>query len=344
MKSTIAVILFLFSIATISAQDVIFSQFYSTPHFTNSAFTGLFENKYRVGTNVKSQWYNIQKPGFNTVSVFGDMRFSAFKNDYFSAGFTLLNDNTGAGNLSYSYGQLSFSYFKNLHSSRYSRKTHYLLIGTQLGYGNRYFGKNIFSFGIQFDKNKQIYDPNIPDGEKLINGKSYLDINLGLAYYFTHKEGSFYAGINISHINRPNISLLENGNYKLTPRFSGILGGDFNLDKGFALLPALFFNLQGSHNHFLLGSHLRYEYYERDNNAFRIGGWVRLTDSIDGFEVSGIVISSVIELNSLNIGLSYDFSTSSISKIEYYNNSFELSVIYKWGKIPISQVISCPRF
>ncbi len=344
MKKTIAVILFLFSIVITRAQDVIFSQFYNTPHITNGAFTGLFGNKYRVGTNLKSQWYNIQNPGFNTISVFGDMRFSAFKNDYFSAGITLLNDNTGVGNLNYSYGQLSFSYFKNLHISRYSERTHYLLLGTQIGYGNRYFGKNNFLFGIQFDKDKQVYDPDIPNGENLLNSKSYLNMNLGLAYYFTDKRGSFYVGMNVAHVNSPDISLLQNVSYKLRPRFSGILGGDLNLNKGFALLPALFFNLQGAHKHFLLGSHLRYEYHERDNNAFRIGGWFRLSDSVDSFEVSGIVLSSVLEFNHLNIGLSYDFSTSSIRKIEHYNNSFELSVIYKWGEIPIRHVISCPRF
>ncbi len=344
MKKTIAVILFLFSIVSVRAQDAIFSQFYNTPHITNSAFTGLFENKYRIGTNFKSQWYNIEKPGFNTMSVFGDMRFSAFKNDYFSAGFTLLNDNTGLGKLNYSYGQLSFSYFKNLHISRYSGRTHYLLLGTQIGYGHRYFGKYDFSFGTQFDKDKQVYDPDIPNGENPLSGKSYLDMNLGLAYYFTDKFGSFYVGMNVTHLNSPNVSLLENSSHRLRPRFSGILGGDLNLNKGFALLPALFFNLQGAHKHFLLGSHLRYEYYERDNNAFRIGSWFRLVNSVSGFEVSGIVISSVIEFNHLNIGLSYDFSTSSISKIQYYNNGFELSVIYKWGKNPIKHIISCPKF
>ncbi len=342
MRKLIIILLF-FNAIYVKGQDVVFSQFYNTPLFTNSAFTGLFEERMRVGTSLRTQWYNIGN-SFNTFSVFGDMRFNAFGNDYFSVGATLLNDNTGNGNLHYSYGQFSLSYSKNLHVSKYTRKSHYILLGTQAGYGNRYFGKNPFSFGSQFDKTKQEFDPNIPNGENLISGKVHFNINLGLAYYFASKSGAFYAGMNVEHINKPDISLVKDTNYKLNMKLSGVIGGDISINNYLGILPAFYINKQGAHTQFLLGSHVRYEYYIRDNNAFRVGGWLRFNNSIHSLELGSVVISSILELDNVTVGLSYDFSVSSIRQINYYHNAFELSAMYKWGQSPVDKSIHCPRF
>ena len=90
MRINFFIILFLFSPLVSKGQDAIFSQFYHNPLTTNSALTGVFDGKYRFGSTLRSQWYNVApQASYNTKSVFGDMRINVIGKDYFSIGIRL---------------------------------------------------------------------------------------------------------------------------------------------------------------------------------------------------------------------------------------------------------------
>lgn len=122
------------------------------------------------------------------------------------------------------------------------------------------------------------------------------------------------------------------------------LGGQINIDEGLSILPALYANTQNHSFQTIVGANFRYEYYNLEENAFRIGLWARVANTIEGYEISDLIVSSILEFNRIEIGLSYDISISNIYKINDHKGAFELSLMYTWGKNPKHTPINCPKF
>lgn len=342
----ILIILFsLFFSSQAIGQDAVYSQFYHNPLFTNSALTGVFNGKARIGTSLRRQWFNIApQASFNTKSLYGDLRFNILGDDYFSIGAIVLDDNAGINKIGNIYGHISLSYSKHLFHDKYSKKNQYLIFGVQMGFGKTYFSDGQFLFGTHFNKVTEQLDKNLSSGEISLVSRLFPNINSGLMWYFTGRKGSIYLGGNIQHLNRPNISLIEGSTSKLFMRYSIIIGGEILLDNGFSLLPTTFINLQGPFVQTMIGSNIRYEYHDSDNNAFRIGAWTRVSNEIDGISFTDIVFSTILEFNKLELGLSYDVSISDLNEINDYKGAFEISLVYIWGEIPVFHKVNCPRF
>jgi len=345
LKNIFIYFIFFFSSSILIGQDNVFSQFYHSPLYTNSALTGAFKGKYRIGTIIRRQWSSIgPNISFNSKNIFGDLRINLSDQDYFSIGFIVNDDNAGLTKIGKFNGYLSLSYAKQLFENKYSGKKQYLVFGVQTGYGKTYFDDGNYLFGIQFDKVKELVNPNIPNNESPFGSQSYLDINSGLMWYISGRKNSFYVGINTSHLNSPNISLIENGSSKLFLRYSSIIGGEIFLDKGLSVLPSIFISSQGSYIQGIIGSSIRYEYYNLEENAFRFGLWTRATNSLVNTPFTDIIVSSIVEFNKLEIGFSYDISISNLHRINNYKGALEISIIYIWGNNPKRVPILCPRF
>ena len=345
MHRILILLFFLFTNLIVSGQDAIYSQFYHNPLSTNSALTGIFNGKARVGTSLRNQWFSITpNSSFNTKSIYGDLRFNVLGDDYFSVGAIILDDNAGINKVGNLYGHLSISYSKHLFHDKYSKKTQYLIFGLQVGFGKSYFNDGQFLFGTHFNKFTEKLDKNLLSGETQLVSRLYPNLNAGLMWYFTGRKGSFYLGGNIQHLNRPNISLVEGSTSKLFMRYSLIIGGEIGLDNGFSLLPATNINMQGPFIQTMLGSFVRYEYHKSDRNAFRIGVWTRIANELEGISFTDIVFSTILEFNKLELGLSYDVSISELNKINDFKGAFEISIVYVWGDTPTYQSVNCPRF
>jgi len=348
VKKTLSIlILNTFILFQLIGQDVVFTRFNSNPLNTSGALTGSFNGKYRVGTSIRRQWISLSKGSlYSTKTVFADMKFNVVKNDYFSVGLLLLDDISGSRSikLGVASGLLSMSYSKHLYSNKYSSQNQYLVFGIQAGYGKRYFDTGNYLFGIQFNKNSQKVDPDILPGEPLLNSRLYPDINMGLMYYITGKNNSFYVGGDIKHLNKPNISLLENGLSKIYMLYTGIIGGGFFINRNISLLPSAMINLQGPFSLLTLGTSLRYKYRSAENNAFRVGIWAKLANSINGIILGDIAFSTGFEFKKFEIGLSYDITVSKLANTVGNRGAFELSVAYIWGDTPKNTPINCPRF
>ena len=335
-----------FFLANIYSQDAVFTRFNSNPLYTSAALTGAFNGKYRVGTSIRRQWINIVDGSlYSTKTVFADKRFNFIKNDYLSLGILFWDDLAGSNQikLGSASGLLSISYAKHLYQNKYNGQNQYLVFGIQFGYGKRYFSNGDYLFGIQFDKNTQAVNPDIPNSEPLLNSRLYPDINSGLMYYISNRQNSFYIGANIKHINKANISLLKTSDFRLYRLYFGIIGGEITLNKNISMLPSAIFNLQGPHTLLVIGSSIRYRYFN-ENNAFRIGVWAKLPNSLNGILLSEISLATGFEYNHYEIGISYDITVSKLINITGHRGAFELTFIYKWGSNPRNTPINCPRF
>ncbi len=337
--------IFIFNAFSGKSQDAVFSQYYHNPPTTNPALTGVFNGQNRVGTSIRTQWYSVvPNASLTTTDIFYDLRMNIINDDYLGLGVMLLDDRTGVAQIGKAHGYLNLSYSKHLTYNKYNETNQYLVFGTQAGYGLTYLDNSGFLFGSQFNKNTEIVEPSIPSGENLLNSKFYPDINIGLLWYVSGRENNFYLGGAISHINRPDISLISGNSDRLAMKYSGLMGGEFTMRKGISILPSIFFNMQGSIVQSMVGSNIRLGDTKDDDNAYRIGFWARLTNSVSGIEMPDIIFSSILEFNRIELGLSYDVNVSGLSKITGYKGAFELSLLYVWGENPNRFSVECPRF
>ena len=109
---------FLFFLADkkLLAQDIHYSQFFTSPISLNPAKTGLFNGDWRVGANYKNQWNSIPVP-YNTGSVFCDISRGKKRGDFikkYGLGLFIAQDVAGDGNLSTTKIQLSAAYHQVL--------------------------------------------------------------------------------------------------------------------------------------------------------------------------------------------------------------------------------------
>ena len=325
---------------SIFAQDMTFSQFYHNPTTTNPALSVVFSGKNRAGTSMKQQWFTIEKNKYiSLTSAFYDYKLNIIKNDYLSLGVSFLDERmNGYGKTK---GFFNIAYSKLLNRNKYTRQDQYLIYGIQAGFG-KIFLNNSFVFGSQFDKIREIPDITIPSGEEMLDFKTFADINMGLMWYLSGRNRSIYVGVAANHINKPDISLWQNSQFEL--RYSVLLGGEIQSTKEISILPAVNMNFQNPLYQIIGGANIRYEYEKSDNNAFRLGLWTRLSNSVDKLTLSDFVISTILEFNRIELGLSFDVNISELSVVTGSNSSFELSLLYTWGNVQENFPDNCPRF
>ena len=348
IKYSLTILLFIIpAISRLSAQDAVFSQYYHNPLYTNAALTGGFNGKYRVGANYRSQWYSVDPlVSFTTGNIFFDAKFNVYKNDFFSAGIMIFDDRAGGSSAHLGQAQWlgSISYAKHLYHDKYSKTNQYLVFGIQAGAGKMFLDYSGFLFGIQFDKSKGEVDETVPVNEPLLGSKAFPDVNLGLMWYISKPGRSFFIAAGASHINKPDISLVEGSGSNLNTRYHIFTGGEFDLFNGIFVLPSAYLNMQGPHTLIMAGTNFRIQYKNYDENAFRIGIWTKYGNGIYGFTWNGIILSTILETQGFEIGLSYDISLSSLSSLDNRRGAFEISTVYVWGEKHKKYTVSCPRF
>ena len=329
------------------AQDAFFSQYYHNPLYTNAALTGGFDGKYRVGFNYRSQWYSVTPDvSYTTGNIFFDAKFNIYKNDFFSAGIMIFDDRAGGSTARLGQAQwlAGISYAKHLYHDKYSKTNQYLVFGVQAGIGKMFLDYSGYLFGIQFDKSREEVDETAPVNEPLLSSKAFPDVNLGLMWYISKPGRSFFIAAGVSHVTKPDISLVKGTSYPLYMRYHLFTGGELDISEGIYILPSIYFNVQGPHTLLLGGMNFRIQYHNHYDNAFRVGLWTKYGDGLSGFALNGLIVSTILETKGLEVGLSYDISTGRLANLDNRRGAFEISTIYIWGEKPKRHTVSCPRF
>ncbi|MCW3122918.1 MAG: hypothetical protein JWQ38_2410 [Flavipsychrobacter sp.] len=330
------------------AQDVHFTQYFTSPLTLNPALTGLVSEDLRFAANYRSQWASASAQSSNayTTATFS-FDFAALKgvlpeSDALGIGLLGLQDKAGTGAFTNTTVGVSLAYHKGFGRDRQS----HLSIGMQT---------YMVQKTIDFSKltTEDMIDPNtgqpFPNAiNPLAGGKSvgYPDFNAGIMYSGkVADKATAYIGYSYYHLTQPVETFFANTS-KVHARQSVYLGGSFDMSDKAVLYASALYQGQASAFEVMLGSAIGFVLnaghdmeYQR-NTIFYMGGWYRYGDAISPYVA--------IEWSKMRIGLSYDVNESRFRPATKGLGGFEMSLLFfgKVNKHEKNQTYdwSCPKF
>jgi type IX secretion system PorP/SprF family membrane protein len=225
MKWAVSTGLLLFSVSFLSAQDPVFSQFYSAPLQLNPSLAGV-AYKPNFAINYRNQW-----PGLNNAYQTYALSYDQYFEDYNSGvGFYLQADDAGNGILKTNKAAAIYAY-----RLRINRQWE-VKWGIELGLVQSRLNWEKLVFGDQLDP---IFGPVSPGGTPIPGAEiqpedlnlTYLDIGTGGVLY----SKRLYLGLSIKHLNNPSQSYLgkaENLNGGLPLRWNVHVGTEIPIQAG----------------------------------------------------------------------------------------------------------------
>ena len=332
--------------ATLTAQDIHFSQFYASPLNLNPAMTGVMNCNVRLVGNYRNQWASVLKSNaFSTYSVSYDQRIPVGRNDYFGVGGTFWGDRAGESNFSTLQGRLSFSYSKKMSGGR--KSGNYLVVGADAGASQRSIDFLNLRYGTQHDGQGGFNGTLDPMETFDRNNFLYADVSAGLLWFSVFDEdNNFYIGGAFSHLNRANQSFKEDVFEELYSKFTVHAGGEFMISDKIGLVPGVVMFKQGPSFQVNTGTSLKFLLgkTKRLNQAFQIGAWFRVANHFnDAITSDAFILSTRFDYEQFSLGFSYDVNVSSLRPASNSNGAFEFSMVYKICGPEVRNVY-CPNF
>jgi len=328
----------LFFANCLMAQDLHFSQFFSSPLTTNPANTGFIPDAdYRIGANYRNQYSSIMAVPYKTISVFGDAQVfrEKLENGWLGLGGVILRDVAGSGSLTSTKAYASVAYHQLLGLSSL------ISAGFNVGWANKQIDQSKLKFPDQFDG--KFFDVNVPTSVVLDrNNISYFDMQAGMNYaYFPTENIYINAGYSIHHVNRPKETFFDDGSdtNRVAMRHTGFLNAIYKVNNDFIVNPNAYYTTQAKASELVIGLNGAYN-LSGDGEKQLIGGlYYRLGDAF--IPMAGLEISNTRFL------FSYDVTTSTLKDFNNYRGALEFSVIkkgfYGIGKDNMRQTL-CPSF
>jgi len=329
---------------SLQAQDVHFTQYFTSPLTLNPALTGLTRCDLRLAANFRSQWGSVSPNPYITGTVSYDMatlKGSLPEGDALGIGLLGLFDKSGAGALQNTTVGISLAY----HKSFGSEKQHTLSLGVQGYLVQKSIDFNKLTFEDQFDATSGY--ANIPTSENFGNADlTYPDFNAGLMY--TGRLSDYttaYVGVSYYHMTEP-VETFLGGNNTISSRISATAGASFDLNENLVLYTSGLYQAQGKASELVLGAaagfvlNPGYDEEFSHKTVLYLGSWYRYGDALCpyiGFEWS-----------KMQLGISYDANLSKFTAATQGQGAYELSLIFN-GCINkrIAQPkynFACPKF
>jgi type IX secretion system PorP/SprF family membrane protein len=298
----------------IAAQDPHFTQYFSSPLTLNPAMSGYYKGDYRISANFRQQWWSVGAP-FTTNTISYDTKLMQTKikeGDIFAAGILGLYDQSLNGGFKNINVSATVAYHKALNVDGTSS----IAAGFQFTYATRALDFASLNFATQF--NGSGFDTNIPSNETFGSSRrNYLDINTGVLYTYKTEDIEFYAGGSLYHLTGPNISFLNDGDFRLPIRFTIHSGSRFKVGgNGDELFISGLYMDQVGATEKTFG--IAYGYALSEEASIYAGSWYRIKDAIMPY--------IGLHYSSFQLGASYDIVNSSLKKANPRNGSFELSL------------------
>ena len=199
MKRFIPIILLVTSLQNYS-QDVIFSQNFLVPETISTSFTGAIRST-KTGSVSRSQW---RGSALKTTSNFAfiDTWFEGFKS---GLGVSFLNQKESGSSYTFNQVNLNFAMAFEISDTWYFRPS------VSAGLGNKNYGFQNLLLEDQIDLNNNIINTASIDPSLLKAQRSFLDFSTSVLF---NNEDS-WVGLTLKHLNKPNISLTQNGEVPL---------------------------------------------------------------------------------------------------------------------------------
>jgi type IX secretion system PorP/SprF family membrane protein len=312
-----------------SAQDVHFTQYFTSPLTLNPAMTGLVPDDIRFAADYRSQWSSVSSTPYVTGTLSYDMAVLKGKlpeGDALGLGLMGLYDVSGTGGLENTSVGLSAAYHKGFGEE----KQHHLSLGFQVDYVQKTIDFAKLTFEDQFDPatGGTPYQTNENFNHATI---AYPDFNVGGMYSGKIRDhGTCYIGLSYYHLTQPVETFLNDPVHAIHARYTGYLGGSFDLNENTVLYASALYQSQASATEAVVGAAVGFilnpghDLDYQKNTIFYLGAWYRNDDAICPY------IS--IEWSHMRLGLSYDFNVSNFMPATTGLGGYELSLLY-FGKI-----------
>lgn len=306
--------------ATVSAQDLHFSQFFRSPLNTNPANTGFMpEGDYRLGINYRNQWSSVMSVPYKTMSAFGDVQLlrNNSENGWLGLGGMVLRDVAGSGSLTSTKVFGSVAYHQTLGYSSL------LSLGFNAGWANKQINTTNLKFPDQFDGT--FFDSKLPTSAILDRTNiSYLDLHVGMNYaYFPNSNIYLNAGFSAQHINRPNESFFVSQGDKSASqvplRYTGFLNGSFKLNESWIVNPNIYYSRQVTASELVAGLNAHYNLSGEGENVLIAGMYYRHKEAV--IPMIGLGVKDY------TFAFSYDATVSSLRTYNGSRGAFEFSLI-----------------
>lgn len=317
MKAYLIVMMLCLSISSrLSAQSYHFSQFFSTPLLTNPANTGFINGPYRLAGNFRSQGKVGGSPyftGYLSADV-SPLRDKLAEGHKAGLGIYIMNDQSLSGALQTNAAGFSAAYHVGLDEDGY----YSLGVGLQGTYHQRTLNYNRLSFDNQFTVTG--YNPAADSREQFnYDKKTYMDVNAGLLYSATRENGMFFAGLSVYNILKHKEHLLPEF-FKIPTRYTMQAGGYID----FSATGSVYFSLtnmsQSKASETTAGLAYGFLLAEEPRKELNVGLWYRHKDALIPY--IGYLT------NGFQLGLSYDYTISSLKTAAQVRNGYELTLLY----------------
>ncbi len=336
-------------VSSVQAQDVHFTQYFASPLTLNPALTGLTQCDLRLSANYRSQWASVSSNPYTTASISFDMATLKGKlnnGDALGVGVILLYDKSGLGGLTNINAGLSVAYHKALGTE----KNHTISLGVQGVLVQKSIDFNKLKFEDQFNPGSGIPEYNTSEaiGNTDLN---YPDFNAGVMYSGRVSDHSTaYAGFSYYHLTQPVETFLRSSggttDHKIHSRYTGYLGGSFDLNENVELYASGLYQAQAKASEVILGAAVGFvlnpghDLEFQKNTTLYIGGWYRYGDAVAPYVG--------LEWSKMQLGISYDVNVSSFTPATNGNGAYELSLIFngcinKRERGPVYN-FACPKF
>ena len=312
----------------LKAQDVHFTQYFTSPLTLNPATTGLVDEDLRLAADFRQQWSSVSPHPYVTGTLSYDMALLKGKlpeGDALGIGIMGLYDKSGSGGLTNTTVGLSLAYHK---AFGYDRLQH-----ISFGLQANYVMKSLDFASLTFE------DMNVP-GSGLIGSThenftsstlSYADFNGGLMYSGKVTDHvTCYAGYSYYHLTQPVETFLSNENHQIHARQTAYLGASVEMNANTVLYASGLYQSQAAATEVLLGAAVGFvlnpghDMEFQKNTIFYVGGWYRYGDAVAPYVG--------IEWSKMRIGFSYDVNISSFTPATTGVGGYELSLMY-FGRI-----------
>jgi len=303
----ISLIVALFFVKQVVAQDAVYTQSYASHLNLNPALAGLSYTP-TIAFNYRDQWNSFQG-GYKTYSVSVDQHFDRANS---GLGLLIANDRTLQGAVNHFQLSALYSYFVPINSEWGST------IGLQATLHQKSIDYNQLIFGDQISELTGFQPITVSTNELLDfeNRKYYFGLSGGFMLF----SNTFYFGTSFKNINKPNISIASIDEESVLPiYFSVHAGNTFNLNNGSSdlapyIAPNIFYANQAQYHQLMVGA-------QAGAGFLFTGLWAR--HNITNFDA--LIFLLGFEKGILKAGYSYDMSIGQPGR--FTGNTHEISLV-----------------
>lgn len=321
-----------------AAQDLHFAHLTAVPTQTNPAYTGLMEQRGRVGIDYRSQWDNFTN-GFKTATLSAD--FKAYQASNGAAGLGVYINSDQAGDLGFATQQVGLN-------------GAYLLAVND---------KTQVSLGLQGVYNAQRIDWTQAEGrdfepisQRGDGRNSYLAVGSGAAVFQrVNRKIAWFAGLAGGNLNRPKVSFIDDDADVdadlLYRRWTAHAGGQIKFGRFNSVRPSIIYLHQGPNRQMKIGSYYRFRADRGISTdaqlAAHFGVFVRHSFYSDAWTSDAVVFAVRLDWHDTVITASFDTNVSPLRAATNGVGGPEISLVqhFDWGqRRERRSKMECPTF